>query len=291
MKRWLVRTMLSAALLAGALGVAAPAQAAPAAAGGNNDFSCRPTSAHPDPVVLLHGAFANNQLDLSHLQADLATQGYCTFSLTYGAYPELPLIGGLGPIAHSSAQIAAFVEQVRAATGAAKVDVVGHSEGGFLSLYLAKMQGIASEINRVVAIAPPSHGADSASVFILAELLLPGGRSTLDKILSTVGLPVLADTLPGGSAMTALNSGPIAQPGIAYTVITSRFDEIVTPPGPTSFVNEPGVTNEWVQDSCPLDLVGHVGEASDRNVWHLVGNALDPAHATPISVCAIGLPV
>lgn len=271
---------------AGALLAATPAQAS---GGGNNDFSCRPSAAHPEPVVLLHGTFATYYEDINFLQADLAARGYCTFSLTYGAYPGFPLVGGLKPVAESSLEIKDYVEKVRAETGAAKVDIVGHSEGGLQSLYVTKMHGISAHINRVVAIAPPTHGTDAAGLVKLGDKLLPGGRSTLDAIAKALGIPVLSDEFPGGPAITALTTGPIAQPGVAYTIITSRVDEIVTPPE-TSFVREPGVKNQYVQDSCPLDPVGHIGEAYDLNVWHLVRNALDPGHATPIKVCAFGSP-
>jgi triacylglycerol esterase/lipase EstA (alpha/beta hydrolase family) len=280
-QRWLTAIGLAATL---AVSAAAPAQAA---AGGNNDFACRPSAAHPNPVVLLHGTFATYYEDLNFLQADLAARGYCTFSLTYGAYPQFPFAGGLKPVAESSLEIKNFVEQVRAATGAARVDVVGHSEGGLQSLYLAKMQGIRSEIGQVVAIAPPTHGATASGLLTLAYALL--GKSTWDTIVRTIGLPIFADELDGGAAIVALNTGPVAQPGIRYTIITSRHDELVTPTE-TSFVREPGVRNQYVQDFCPFDPVGHIGEAYDPNVWHLVSNALDPANATPIEVCAVGSP-
>ncbi|GAA1987245.1 esterase/lipase family protein [Amycolatopsis minnesotensis] len=279
-------TLLAALVVGAALFPAAPAQAA---GGGNNDFSCRPSAAHPEPVVLLHGTFATYYEDINFLQADLAARGYCTFSLTYGAYPGFPLVGGLKPVAQSSLEIKDYIERVRAKTGAAKVDIVGHSEGGLQSLYVTKMHGISDHIKRVVAIAPPTHGTDAAGLVKLADKLLPGGRSTLDTIAKALGIPVLSDEFPGGPAVTALTTGPIAQPGVAYTIITSRFDEIVTPPE-TSFVREPGVENRYVQDSCPLDPVGHIGEAYDLNVWHLVRNALDPGNATPIKVCAFGSP-
>ncbi|MDG4866009.1 alpha/beta fold hydrolase [Streptomyces sp. T-3] len=261
--------------------------AAAVGGGGINDFSCKPSPAHPEPVVLLHGTFATWYEDLNFLQADLAARGYCTFALTYGEYPEFPLVGGLKPVAESNVEIKEYVEKVRGATGAAKVAVVGHSEGGLQSLYLAKMQGIQSHIARVVAIAPPTHGTDAAGLVKLGDKLL--GRGTLDKIAATLGFPVLSDEFPGGPAIVALNDGPVAQPGIAYTIITSRFDEIVTPTE-TSFVREPGVTNQYVQDFCPLDPVGHIGEAYDLNVWHLVRNALDPKNASRIKICAVGSP-
>jgi triacylglycerol esterase/lipase EstA (alpha/beta hydrolase family) len=282
-KRWLAAIGLAGTLV---LGAAAPVQAA-TTGGGNNDFACRPSAAHPNPVVLLHGTFATYYEDLNFLQADLAARGYCTFSLTYGAYPQFPFAGGLKPVAESSLEIKNFVEKVRTATGAAKVDVVGHSEGGLQSIYLAKMQGIQSEIGKVVAIAPPTHGANASGLLTLAYTLL--GKSTWDTIVKTIGLPIFADELEGGAAIVALNTGPVAQPGIDYTIITSRYDELVTPTE-TSFIREPGVENQYVQDFCPFDPVGHIGEAYDLNVWHLVRNALDPAHAAPIKVCAVGSP-
>ncbi|MFI5866089.1 esterase/lipase family protein [Streptomyces sp. NPDC051546] len=285
------RTLLARAALPLALmlGAAFPAHAATegATGGGVNDFSCRPSAAHPEPVVLLHGTFATWYEDLNFLQLDLAARGYCTFALTYGAYDGFPLVGGLKPVAVSNVEIKEYVEKVRGATGAAKVSVVGHSEGGLQALYLAKMQGIQPHIKAVVAIAPPTHGTNAAGLLDLGDKLI--GRETLEKIVTTIGIPVLADEVPGGPAILALNDGPVAQPGIAYTVITSRYDELVTPTE-TAFVREPGVKNQYVQDFCPLDPVGHIGEAYDLNVWHMVRNALDPRRATPILVCAVGSP-
>lgn len=285
------RTLLARAALplALVLGAAFPAHAATedVAGGGVNDFSCRPSAAHPEPVVLLHGTFATWYEDLNFLQLDLAARGYCTFALTYGAYDGFPLVGGLKPVAVSNLEIKEYVEKVRGATGAAKVSVVGHSEGGLQALYLAKMQGIQPHIKAVVAIAPPTHGTNAAGLLDLGDKLI--GRATMEKIVTTVGIPVLADEVPGGPAILALNDGPVAQPGIAYTVITSRYDELVTPTE-TAFVREPGVKNQYVQDFCPFDPVGHIGEAYDLNVWHMVRNALDPRRATPILVCAVGSP-
>ncbi|MGW6709368.1 esterase/lipase family protein [Streptomyces sp. NPDC054956] len=288
-RRWLARAGLPLALL---LGAAFPAHAATDGAdglgsGGINDFSCRPSSAHPEPVVLLHGTFATWYEDLNFLQADLAARGYCTFALTYGAYEGFPLVGGLKPVAVSNVEIKEYVEKVRAATGAAQVSVVGHSEGGLQALYLAKMQGIQSHIKAVVAIAPPTHGTNAAGLLDLGDKLL--GRQTMERIVTTIGIPVLADEVPGGPAIVALNDGPVAQPGISYTIISSRYDELVTPTE-TAFVREPGVRNQYVQDFCPFDPVGHIGEAYDLNVWHMVRNGLDPRRATPILVCAVGSP-
>lgn len=277
--------ILAAAAAVGLTALSVPAQAA-TAGGGNNDPSCVPSAAHPEPVVFLHGLGATYYEDINVLQARVAALGYCTFSSTYGAYPGFPYVGGLQPIAESAAQIKAFVLQVLAETGASKVDIVGHSEGGFQSLYVTKTQGIADKIDKVVAIAPPTHGTTFAGLYGLAIAF--GQTALVQQALRSFGCPACGDLVTGGAAVTALNAGPVAQPGVTYTVITSRYDELVTPT-PTAFVREPGVTNEYVQDSCPFDRVGHIGEAYDGNVWHLVENALDPAHAASFT-CTVGSP-
>ncbi|WP_329067534.1 esterase/lipase family protein [Amycolatopsis sp. NBC_01480] len=277
--------VLAAAALVTAAFTAAPAQAA---TGGNNDPSCRPGAAHPHPVVFLHGLGATYYEDLNFMQAAVAAKGYCTFSQTYGAYPGFPVVGGLRPIADSAAEIKTFIGQVLAETGASKVDIVGHSEGGLQSLYVTKTQGIADKIGTVVAIAPPAHGTTFAGLTKLAYLLGQGERDAVGQALSTLGCPACDNLITGGSAITTLNNGPIAQPGVRYTIITSRADELVTPTD-TAFVREPGVDNQYVQDTCPFDPVGHIGEAYDLNVWNLVTNALDPAHATKF-LCVVGSP-
>ncbi|RZS36553.1 lipase (class 2) [Herbihabitans rhizosphaerae] len=283
-------TVLFAVLSLLAVGVTSSA-AAPGGdpGGGDNDFSCRLSPEHPRPVVVLHGLGATYYEDLNFLQADLAQRGWCTFSLTYGAYPGFPFVGGLRAIADSAPEIKAFVQRVAKATGAQKVDIVGHSEGGFQSLYVTKTQGISHLIDKVVAIAPPTHGTTFGGLYKLAYLFGSVSRELIDQVLRLFGCPACTDLGPDGRAVKVLNDGPITRPGVTYTIITSRYDEMVTPTE-TSFVREPGVTNQYVQDFCPLDPVGHIGEAYDTNVWHLVRNALDPANATPINPCSVGSP-
>ena len=252
---------------------------------------CVPASAHAatrcEPVVLLHGLGGNGQDNFTFLAPFLRSAGYCPFSFTYGQASPLFPVGGTLPIEDSARQIGAFIDTVRATTGAAKVDVVGHSEGGFQSLYVPKMLGYAGKIGHVVALAPPTHGTTVDGLVTLADYL--GLRPSLDTVLTTFGCQSCPEMLPGGSAVADLTAGPIAQPGIDYTIIASRYDTVVTP-HETSFVREPGVHNVFVQDFCPADPVGHVGLAYDRDVADLVANALDPAGATAVH-CSAGPPL
>ena len=264
---------------------AGQASAAPAA-GGVNDQSCKPGSAHPNPVVLLHGLGATYYEDLNVLQSWLAARGYCTFASTYGAYPGFPFVGGMRSIASSAEEIATYVRQVKEWTGAEKIDIVGHSEGGFQSLYVTKTQGISDDIGNVVAIAPPTHGTSFANLIKLANLL--GIKNGVDQVLKTFGCVACTELTTGGKAVVTLNDGPIAQDGVDYTIITSRYDELVTPTE-TSFVREPGVVNQYVQDFCPIDPVGHIGEAYDTNVWNMVANGLEGQPDRKF-LCGIGSP-
>lgn len=255
----------------------------------HNDFSCRSTE-NPNPVVLLHGLGATYYEDLNYLEAWLQIQGHCTFSITYGAYDGFPFVGGLKPINESAQQIASFIREVQTKTGADKVDIVGHSEGAFQSLYVPKFTGVSPIIDKIVAIAPPTHGTTFANLWDLAYLLGNGTREAVGDVLRTFGCAACDDLSVGGAAIAKLNDGtPILQPGNQLTVIASKSDELVTPAGTSSWVEEDGVTNEFVQKTCSFDPVGHIGEAYDLNVWNLVKNALE---GTPnrVFTCFIGSP-
>ncbi len=63
-----------------------------------NDWSCKPTAAHPEPVVLAHGLGANGDDNWFFHGPQIAGAGYCVFSTTYGAGILGPLVGGIGPM-------------------------------------------------------------------------------------------------------------------------------------------------------------------------------------------------
>lgn len=254
-------------------------------ASGINDFSCESSS---NPVVLLHGLGATYYEDLNFLQSWLQADGYCTYSLTYGAYDGFPFVGGLKPIKESAPEIAAYIKEVVQKTGKSKVDLVGHSEGAFQSLYVPKFEGVSDLIDKIVPIAPPTHATTFANLYKLATILGDTSNDLVKGVLDTVGCGACSDLTTGGDAVDRLNDGPIVQPGNHVTVIASKYDELVTPTK-TSFIDEDGVNNIYIQDTCPLDPVGHIGEAYDLNVWNLVKNVLD---STPDRkfLCLIGSP-
>jgi triacylglycerol esterase/lipase EstA (alpha/beta hydrolase family) len=252
---------------------------------GHNDFSCR---SEANPVVLLHGLGATYYEDINLLEAYLKTEGFCTFSLTYGEYDAFPFVGGLKPIKESAVDIANFVREVQSKTEAAKVDLVGHSEGAFQTLYVTKFGGVKNIIQRVFAIAPPTHGTTFLSLYNVTDVSPQLTRPLVDTIAKTVGCAACSNLLPNGDAVAELTDGPIAQEGVSYTILTSKNDQLVVPTT-TSFVYEPGVRNLYVQKFCPQDPVGHIGEAYDPNVMELVRNALKDDLDGP-EVCVLGYP-
>ncbi|CAM5657337.1 hypothetical protein SNARM312S_08198 [Streptomyces narbonensis] len=121
---------------------------------GWNDYSCKPSAAHPRPVVLVHGTFGNSVDNWLVLAPYLVNRGYCVFSLDYGQLPNVPFFHGLGPIAKSAEQLDAYVDRVLAATGAPEVDLVGHSQGGMMPRWYLKFLGGAEKVNALVGITP-----------------------------------------------------------------------------------------------------------------------------------------
>lgn len=166
-----------------------------------------------------------------------------------------------------------------AATGAPKADLVGHSQGGMMPNYYIKFLGGAAEVNSLTGIAPDNHGTTLSG---LTKLLpyFPGAADILQK-----GAPGLADQVAGSPFISKLNSVPDTVPGVHYTVIATKYDEVVTPYR-TQFLDGPDVDNVLLQDKCAADLSEHVVIGlTDRIAYHEVANALDPAHATP-TTCA-----
>ncbi|KOG88573.1 lipase, partial [Streptomyces varsoviensis] len=233
------------------------------------------SSAHPRPVVLVHGTFGNSVDNWLGLAPYLVARGYCVFSFDYGQLPGVPLFHGLGPIADSAKQLAAYVDRVLAATGTPKADLVGHSQGGMMPRQYLKFLGGAAKVGALVGIAPDNHGTTLSGLTKLLDYF-PGAADVIGHFT-----PGLTDQVAGSDFLNRLNAGGDTVPGVRYTVIASKYDEVVTPYR-SQFLNGPGVHNVLLQDLCPVDLSEHVAIGlADRLAFHETANALDPAHATP----------
>jgi triacylglycerol esterase/lipase EstA (alpha/beta hydrolase family) len=240
---------------------------------GANNWSCRPSAAHPRPVVLVHGTFGDMSDSWQALAPLLANNGYCVFALNYGAANGSGALGvyGVGDITQSAQQLATFVDQVLVATGARKVDIVGHSQGGMMPRYYIKFLKGASKVHTLVGLAPSNHGTTLDGLATLASYL-----PNADQFTGSV-CAACAQQEAGSAFLTTLNSGGDTVAGVRYTVIESEYDEVVTP-YTSAFLSGRKVTNISLQNQCPLDLGEHLSMPYDHIADLDVLNALDPAH-------------
>ena len=265
---------LTSAILGGAPGANAP---------GTNDWSCKPTAEHPRPVVLVHGTFGNQSTNWQTYGPLLKNNGYCVFAPTYGTLPNLPYpvkaLGGFGDIRTSAEQLRIYIDQVLRATGAAKVDLIGHSQGTLMPNYYVKFLGGAPKVHNYISLAPLWHGTDTAPIPLFVKLF------ALDP--DAVPVCTACAQMDAGSPFIArMRDGGVAVPGVNYVNIVTKYDQLVRPY--TSGI-EDGMTNIVLQDYCKADQSEHFQIASDRNATLHVLNALDPAHPRPLT-CTASLP-
>lgn len=224
---------------------------------GANDWHCRPDPAHPQPVVLLHG-LSNQTVTWNTLAPVLASEGYCVFSTTYGTGPAGPL-GSVTSIEQSAGQIGAFIDRVLSVTGAARVDLVGHSMGGAIPFYYINHAGGAARIDDYIAMAAPFHGTTLSgiqSMFAQALTAVP----TVDEAITPHCGPCQFSY--GSPYLRTLDPNPAVAPDIHFTTIVTRYDQIATP-YETGMLAGANVRNVLLQDLCDQDYTEHYELTAD----------------------------
>jgi len=262
------------AVLAAAAAVAAWPSAASAAAPpppGSN-VPCTPTTAHPYPVVLVHGTFENRFDNWQAMSPAVKAAGYCVYALNYGSYNGSGLFGiyGVGEIERSARELRDFVAGVRAQTGAARVSLVGHSQGGLMPRYFIKHLGGAGVVEDLVGLAPSNHGT--------ANPLAP---------LAGGSCPACRQQVRGSAFLQELNSGDESPGDVSYTQLVTRYDQVVIPYTSGYLAPDANVTNLTLQDLCPNDTSEHLRIPYDPPAIAVTLNALarsgpaDPSFRPP----------
>ena len=259
-----MRRLLAVFPLAIALLTPAAAAAAPPPPGAN--VACTPTAAHPYPVVLVHGTFENRFDNWQAMSPALKRAGYCVYALDYGARNGSGLIGvyGLAEIERSAQQLRDFVADVRARTGAAKVSLVGHSQGGLMPRYFIKNLGGASVVDDLVGLAPSNHGTTNPFAPI------------------AFGCPACRQQVAGSPFLQELNAGDESPGDVSYTQLVTRYDEVVIPYTSGYLAPDANVTNLTLQDLCPNDTSEHLRIPYDAPAIQVTLDALGrPGPADP----------
>ena len=265
-----------------AAGIAAELTNPGSAPPGSNNWTCRPSAAHPYPVVLVHGTFGDMTDSWQALSPLLANNGYCVFALDYGGSAGNP-IQAYGPIETSAAELSTFAARVLSSTHAPKVDIVGHSQGGMMPRYYMKFLGGAAKVHTLVGLAPSNHGTNLDGLVDLLNAFPSGAQFNVPSCTACT------EQIEGSAFLQKLNTGGDTIRGVSYTVIETKYDEVVTP-YTSAFLSGPAVTNITLQSQCPLDLSDHLAVIYDPIALRDVLNALDPAHAVR-PACVPVLPV
>lgn len=254
----LLRKIVTAAALATAATLLVPATAA-VAAPARTDAAPAATSAAATPVIVV-GGLSGVAIAYEPLAARLRADGYRVFIY------QLPGLG-LGDIPTSARAFAGYVDQVRSATGAARVDLVGHSEGGLVSRYYLKRLGGTGVVGRYVSLGSPQYGTYVANILKFLGLGSCAGIVACQQM--SIGSAFLAD----------LNAGDDTPGAVRYTTVRTIQDELVRPVN-NALLND-GSTNVLIQSYCPLRVVGHLGLVLDGTTYTVIRGALTDAPVRP----------
>jgi Lipase (class 2) len=147
--------------------------------------------------------------------------------------------------------------------------------------YYINFLGGAQYVNALVALAPSNYGTTLDGLTTLFSDV--GASSPISSCESC------AEQAQGSSFLDNLNVTPTV-PGVQYTVIETKDDEVVTPYTNAFLPTASNVTNITLQHQCALDATDHLEIAYDPIALADVLNALDPAH--PVRVpCLVVLPL
>ncbi|MEU8459865.1 triacylglycerol lipase [Streptomyces sp. NPDC029003] len=156
------------------------------------------------PVVFVHGYNADPGV-WGSLREDLKADGYTDadlFSFGYDTHQSVNEV--------LSGRLAAYVDQVRARTGAARVDLVGHSFGSLVSRWYVKFGGGTAAVDHWVSLAGPNHGTSTAWACALWD-------------------QACRDMTPGSYVVKNLAAGDETPGAVKYATFWSACDEVVNP--------------------------------------------------------------
>ncbi|MBM0260587.1 alpha/beta fold hydrolase [Micromonospora sp. 4G55] len=262
----LLRTILAATTAVAALLVpATAAAAAPDSATTASTTTAEATAttttvaATANPVIVV-GGLIGVSIAYEPIAARLRADG---FRVSIFQIPGL----GFGDIRESARAFKTYVDQVRASTGAAKVDLVAHSEGGLVSRWYVKFLGGADAVGRYVSLGSPQQGTYAANILKFIGLG------------SCAGIVACQQMSIGSDLLTALNGGDDTPGAIRWATVRTWQDELVWPIGNAALSD--GANNVLIQSWCPLRLVGHLSLILDGTTYTVVRQVLTDAPVRP----------
>ncbi|KAF9978924.1 hypothetical protein BGZ73_008429 [Actinomortierella ambigua] len=255
---------------------------------GWNDPNCKPTAAHPNPLILLHGLGSQGDQHWSVFGPQFAARGYCVYGPTYGSVPGQTVVNGLDTIENSGKQLSEYIDKVLASTGASRVNIVGHSEGSTLmQYYLLKMDG-AKKVERVAGIGGNYRGTDIQGLTEFAKTV--GLYDEGSKAISPF-CKACTELITGSDFLKDLNANGDTVPGIKYLNIVTNTEIFVTPKESGFLLDKnPSVRNVYLQDLCLVDLSDHIALMASPVVFAALHAHFDDSANQKVDCTAVFTP-
>jgi triacylglycerol esterase/lipase EstA (alpha/beta hydrolase family) len=242
---------------------------------GANDDSIDVSAEHPLPIILLNGTTATQGTNWGVGAPVLANAGYKVYTFNYGNVTNNPNspIQATGDIRKSADELDAEIDRVLEETGAEKVILIGHSQGGGIlpAYYINNVEGGAEKVSQVIGIAPSNHGTDFNG--LVGLLNVPVFGPLVVAVTNIIG-PALIQQTVGSDFQQVVYGDQDTDPRVIYTNIITRNDEIVTPYTQQALEGD-NVTNIVLQDRYPGYPAGHLGVVLSPQVWSIVLEELE----------------
>jgi triacylglycerol lipase len=191
--------LLTAAVVTGSVATTAPPTSA-------TEVAMEPIAAvtKHDPVLFVHG-FTRSSADFAPFIERYVRNGWSAdrlYTIDYNSFY---------PNAYTGALIAGKVAQIRAETGAAKVDIVAHSMGNMGTRFYLKNLGGTAFVRDYVSISGPNHGTLAAYTPECAAI------------------PSCAEMQPTSAFLAQLNDGDETPGAVNYYTVWSTGDDLIFP--------------------------------------------------------------
>ncbi len=245
---------------------------APTAPWADSEIAATDTNTDTTPVVLIHGT-AGNRANFEESAPVIKSSGRPVLSVSYGHR-------GTVDIRWSLEEIVAALTTLTDRCGS--VDLVGHSQGGLLSLAASGILG--DRINHVIGLAADFRG-------VARPWFRPPESPLLRRIDRAVS-PAFADQLIGSEALAGVLPHT-ADSSVPVTQIYTRYDRIVPADRALAFIGDDEVTGipahrgpvraVAVQEHYPDAQVGHAALPHRGYVGSIVVDALATADVATAS--------
>lgn len=163
------------------------------------------SAAANDPILFVHG-WNSNSSAFATFESRFAADGWTDAQLENWSYNTSQ------SNKTTASQVGAKVDQLLAATGAAKVDVITHSMGGLSSRWYLKFLGGDAKVDEWVSLGGPNHGTDTARFCWQTSC---------------------SEMRPGSAFLSELNAGDETPGAVNYRTWWSPCDEVINPDSST----------------------------------------------------------